>query len=961
LLFFRRRSPWQLLACLALGFGLAGCGGGGSSSSGPPPVPATPTPPGATPIPTATPLPGSSSATVAVSPTIPSSGSFGPVAGGYSGTLTLPAANAAAMLTATFLTSQPAGTPTIQNLKRRPLNIGAGPIQAIAFVTVSVSQTVTFPKTPDFTFTAPFSVAQLGAFAYVAEYDPTNAAAGWTTIEGPGAPSGNTLTFVGAPPPITLAAGGTYGFLLFSVPQAIPSPTATPVATATPVVTATPVATATPVVTATPVATSSPRPGLVSIASPVPVSPGGGHGGLTCPPAQRTGCMSTYAITSYPTGNAWKRVSADSTAIVIASGVAPATDTPPTAAHQWQYQFTPQNQLGAAFAINVDQVRDGAHQIYYNAAGDSRGSVDVSQLQSVRRGVRSAAPGVSVASNVVRRRFARFTGANVDQTHVYVRYRADVLRGAGRNAADVERAEGVSGRALPTLSHDPLHVVSVPKGTTATTFAQRLRGHREVADVSAVHIRHTLTRPAFSMTSPDRHFTLPDQWYLFADGFPNAWSYNTGGGATIAMIDTGIDLNNTDLAAASKLTFKEKVVNGQVTQSPQDTNGHGTNTAGIAAATANNGVGFAGGGFNVKLMAFDIFNDGTAPDYGISAFTSDEAIAIGDAVANGADVISMSIGSSQDDRLTGDGYDQGEYDAIQAALAAGVTVVAAAGNDADGGESGTPHTTLDFPAAYPGVIAVGATGLSNTTAGDYSTATEHVTSYSQYGPTLAVVAPGGDPSSGSDRDALHWIWNYSTTTSADPRFACSTPVPATSCTALFAGTSQATPQVSAAAALLIAAAGGKGVLSPGQIAQIIQNTADNINDPRQGHGRLNVYRAIASLVGDTAAYSGPQPIVHGTAQLIAFAYNNHGANRPAILDYDYPAGVPVATDGTFRIADVPDATGSYRVGVWYDGNGDGVIDAGDWAGVSPAACSSTALCAIGSISLTPVSGAYALP
>jgi hypothetical protein len=425
------------------------------------------------------------------------------------------------------------------------------------------------------------------------------------------------------------------------------------------------------------------------------------------------------------------------------------------------------------------------------------------------------------------------------------------------------------------------------------------------------------------------------------------------------MIDTGIDLNNTDLT--SKLLFQEKIVNGQITSTPQDTNGHGTNTAGIATALTNNGVGFAGAGYNVKMMAFDIFNDGTAPDYSIGAYTSDEAQAIGHAVARGASVISLSIGSSQDDSTVGDGYDQGEYDAIEAAIAAGVTVVAAAGNDADGGETGTPHTTLDYPAAYPGVIAVGASGISDNDSGDYTSASEHVTSYSQYGPTLAVVAPGGDPTGSSDNDTLHWIWNYSTTTAADPSFQCRSPKPATSCTALFAGTSQATPQVSAAAALLISAAGGKGVLSPGQIAQIIQNTADNINDPHQGHGRLNVYRALASLVGDTAAYSGPHPVAHGTAQLIAFAYNNHGANKPAILDYDFPAGVPVASDGTFRIADVPDATGSYRVAVWYDGNGDGIIDAGDWIGVSPATCSSTSLCAIGSISLTAVSGTYALP
>ncbi len=99
----------------------------------------------------------------------------------------------------------------------------------------------------------------------------------------------------------------------------------------------------------------------------------------------------------------------------------------------------------------------------------------------------------------------------------------------------------------------------------------------------------------------------------------------------------------------------------------------------------------------MKLLAYDIFPDATATSDSQSACVSDEVSAIHDAVAAGADVISLSIGAAQD-YGTDNGFDQSEHDAVEAAIAAGVTVVAAAGNDADGGESGTPHTVLDYPA-----------------------------------------------------------------------------------------------------------------------------------------------------------------------------------------------------------------------------------------------------------------------
>jgi hypothetical protein len=161
--------------------------------------------------------------------------------------------------------------------------------------------------------------------------------------------------------------------------------------------------------------------------------------------------------------------------------------------------------------------------------------------------------------------------------------------------------------------------------------------------------------------------------------------------------------------------------------------------------------------------------------------------------------------------------------------------------------------------------------------------------------------------------------------------------------------------------MLIAEAGGHHALTPAQVRYTIEETADNINDPRQGHGRLNMYRALASLIRDTSAYSGPIKQAAGPAQLVAFAYATGNTNRAAIVDATFIAGVPVAAGGRFRIADVPVSVGAYRVAVWDDANGDGVIDAGDQVGVSSARCLATAPCPVGTITLAPVAAGFYLP
>lgn len=220
---------FALLTTLSVVLSACGGGGGGGGSSVAPAV-----------NPTATPV-TSQSQNVNLSTTGSQAASYS--VNGYSSVATIPAGSVATSLSTTFSTSQPGSTPAIQSLTRRPQNIGASPIGAIAFLCIAPTATVTLAAYPSFTLTLPSSIN--GAFAYVAYYDPTNPTAGWTTIEGPASGSGLTLGFTGSAPGPTLQGGSTYCFLFFTLASALPTPTPKATATATATASAAPSATPT--------------------------------------------------------------------------------------------------------------------------------------------------------------------------------------------------------------------------------------------------------------------------------------------------------------------------------------------------------------------------------------------------------------------------------------------------------------------------------------------------------------------------------------------------------------------------------------------------------------------------------------------------------------------------------------------------------------------------------------------
>lgn len=436
-------------------------------------------------------------------------------------------------------------------------------------------------------------------------------------------------------------------------------------------------------------------------------------------------------------------------------------------------------------------------------------------------------------------RVAPRASSQIVADRLYVSYR-------GTSSQSLVRAVGairsVDLTATKGFSHT---IVTLPAGVNRTQAAATLRAQPGVSSVSVLHTRSILS----DSEANDPLLDNVDQWYLYRTNVdPGAWNITHGTGVNIAVIDTGIDLTNTDLTG-SKLVFSEAIVDGMVTPSAQDTNGHGSNTAGLAAAATNNDYGYAGVGWNVGLLDYDIFPDANAYSDCQGADTGDEAQAIDDAIARGVSVISLSIGSPNDN-----GPDAAEEDAVENAIANHVTVVAANGNEY-GNSSEGGGLLPDYPAAYAGVIAVGASAVFDSQANDYAAITsETVASYSNSDPTL--LAPGGDSlsdppqdcsTSSSPCDILHWIEGYSTTTAGFPGDRCT--IQDGVCPALFNGTSQATPQVAGTVALMEAYHGGARSLTPAQVMTLLTQNTDvlpGVDASRQGAGRLDAAKAVAA-------------------------------------------------------------------------------------------------------------------
>ncbi|MCL4252002.1 MAG: S8 family serine peptidase, partial [Anaerolineae bacterium] len=211
-----------------------------------------------------------------------------------------------------------------------------------------------------------------------------------------------------------------------------------------------------------------------------------------------------------------------------------------------------------------------------------------------------------------------------------------------------------------------------------------------------------------ALDSPAPNDPLFDQqWALTAMSAPAAWAALPGDAAsvTVAVIDSGICANHPDLAG--RILPGHDFVEGD--SSPEDALGHGCAIAGIIAANANDGIGMAGLAQHAQIMPLRVLDASGVGTY------SNVAAAVVYAADQGAQVINLSLGGvNRSDTLEA---------ALDYAIAKGVTVIAAAGNQ------GTD--TVLYPAAYAPVVAVGAVDQTLQRA-----------AYSSFGSAVDVYAPG---------------------------------------------------------------------------------------------------------------------------------------------------------------------------------------------------------------------------
>ncbi|MCS6881049.1 MAG: S8 family serine peptidase [Oscillochloridaceae bacterium] len=320
----------------------------------------------------------------------------------------------------------------------------------------------------------------------------------------------------------------------------------------------------------------------------------------------------------------------------------------------------------------------------------------------------------------------------------------------------------------------PIYRLRLPAAIDPEVAAARLLAAPGVAYAEPNRIRRISRMP----NDP----AFPQQWGLRNIQAPEAWTITTGGPVVVAVLDSGVDGDHPDLAGKVLPGFN--TLNGS--PDARDDNGHGTAVAGLIAANTDNNAGIAGLCWECRILPVKVVDArGVGNDASLAA-------GIRWAADNGARVINMSLGGEGDSRLL--------REAIAYAAARGIVLVAASGNER---EIGNPVT---YPAAYPDVIAVGATGNTDT-----------ITGFSNTGDYLDLAAPGVG------------LW----TTLPGGRYGPPN------------GTSFSSPYVAGAAALVLTQ---RPDLGRSDVGCILKASADDKGPPGKdseyGWGRLNAFRAV---------------------------------------------------------------------------------------------------------------------
>lgn len=381
------------------------------------------------------------------------------------------------------------------------------------------------------------------------------------------------------------------------------------------------------------------------------------------------------------------------------------------------------------------------------------------------------------------------------------------------------------------------------------------------------------------------------QWNYEQLNLPAAWDFTTGSNQVIvAVIDTGIYLNHPDLSGSAKLTPGYDFISrpdiaadgdgpDPNPDDPGDRSGinsrssfHGTHVAGTIAAKSNNNIGISGVAWGAKIMPLRALGRGGGTSFDVAQailYAAGLDNATGALPTEKADIINMSLGSlfsSDVERL-----------AIDRAVAEGLIIVAAAGNNA----TAEPH----YPAAYDGVFSVSATDIQGSLA-----------LYSSFGESIDIAAPGGQCFTDLNNDGLY---DCILSTWVDD----STSAPVTRYQGL-QGTSMAAPHVSGVFALMkslnpsLSATDIQILLADGEI------TTDRGvpgKDNQFGYGLIDARKAV---IAARRASNGENPELIVSPSHLSF--NNRRSSLSVLVlnggGGDLSLGTPTANRSWVRIS-----------------------------------------------------------